>query len=60
MSLAEFHSYWTVLVLVVFVAIVVWVFGIKRKSHYDEVSRIPLDDDVPIANTQSKGDSRDG
>ncbi len=29
----------------VFVGVVVWVFSRRRRTHYDEMSRMPLDDD---------------
>ena len=61
MNFADFHSYWTILVLVAFVAIVVWAFSGKRKQDFDEASRIPLEeDDAPDADAQSRGDSRNG
>ena len=48
MTWADFHSLWTVVVLVVFVAIVVWVFSGKRKQRFEEAARIPFqDDDAP-------------
>ena len=31
--------------LAMFVGVVVWVFGRKRKPHYDRMSRLPLSDD---------------
>ncbi len=47
MDAALLHSLWTVLLLVIFVAIVVWVFVIKRSGDFDEVARMPLEDDEP-------------
>ena len=43
--MAEFHSWWTVVLLVVFVGIVVWAWSGKRKKHFEQAARIPLDDD---------------
>ena len=42
---ALLHSLWTVLLLVIFVGIVVWVFVIKRSSDFDEAARMPLEGD---------------
>lgn len=41
-------SAWTVVVAVVFVAIVAWAWSSKRKPEFDEAARLPLeaDDDV--------------
>ena len=39
------HSVWTVIVFVVFVAIVVWAWSRKRRAHFAEAERIPLEED---------------
>ena len=40
-------SAWTVLVALVFFAIVIWVLR-ENKENFDEAARIPLDDDSPL------------
>lgn len=47
MSAATYHSIYTVVLLVIFVAIVIWAFGKRRKKDFDEASRLPLEDDQP-------------
>lgn len=47
MSMATYHSIYTVVLLVIFVAIVIWAFGKRRKKDFDEASRLPLEDDRP-------------
>lgn len=42
---AFLHSIWTVLLLVIFVGIVVWVFFVKRSSDFDQAARMPLESD---------------
>jgi cytochrome c oxidase cbb3-type subunit 4 len=42
---AMIHSYWTVLMLVIFVGIWIWAWGKGRKKSFDEASRLPLDED---------------
>lgn len=42
---AFMHSLWTVLLLLIFIGIVVWVFIIKRSSDFDEAARMPLEQD---------------
>jgi cytochrome c oxidase cbb3-type subunit 4 len=46
---ALIHSIWTVLLLIVFIAIVAWAWSKKRKSVFDEAARMPLDDDDEVA-----------
>ena len=45
MDAALLHSFWTVLLLVIFLGIVVWVFVIKRSRDFDEAARMPLEPD---------------
>ena len=40
------HSAWTVLLVIVFIGIVVWAYGRKRKADFEEAARLPLDDDA--------------
>ena len=47
MSASLFHSIWTVVLLLIFVGIVVWVFVVKRGSDFRQAARIPLDEDDP-------------
>ena len=38
-------SIWTVLVLVIFLAIVIWAWSSSNKSAFDAAARIPFEDD---------------
>lgn len=52
------HSVWTILVFLIFIAIVIWAWSGKRKQSFDRASRIPLDDDDSGLNEKnSKGDT---
>ena len=42
---ALIHSIWTVILFVVFLAIVVWAYSGRRKKDFDEASRLALDED---------------
>ncbi len=42
-------SAWTVVVAVVFVAIVVWAWGSGRKQEFDEAARLPLEADDSVS-----------
>jgi cytochrome c oxidase cbb3-type subunit 4 len=39
-----FHSFWTVVMLVLFIGIIAWAWSSKRKKAFDEAARLPLDD----------------
>jgi len=45
MSPVIFHSFWTVLLLILFIGIVVWAFSSRRKRAFDEAARLPLEDE---------------
>ena len=52
------HSAWTILVFVIFIAIVIWAWSGKRKQSFDRASRIPLeDDDSGINGENNSGDT---
>jgi cbb3-type cytochrome oxidase subunit 3 len=47
-------SMWTVLVAVVFIAIVIWVLR-EDKEQFDEAARIPFEEtDLPLIEKESK------
>ena len=45
MDFSAFHSWWTLILMVVFVGIVRWAYSAKRKADFDEAAQIPLHDD---------------
>ena len=58
MDAALLHSWWTVVLLVVFVGIVLWAFSGRRKKAFDDASRIPLEDDAGPERTGRKENER--
>ena len=48
MSMSDFHSWWSVALLAVFIAIVAWAWSGKRREEFEQAARIPLDDDEPV------------
>ncbi len=38
------HGIWTLLLLLIFLGIVAWVWGSKRKKHFEQAAQIPLQD----------------
>jgi len=47
MAMSDFHSWWTVALLVIFIAIVIWAWSGRRREDFEHAARIPLDDDEP-------------
>jgi len=45
MDLGDIMSAWTVVALVLFVAIVIWAWSGKRRQSFEEAARIPLEND---------------
>ena len=45
MSVGFAHGIWTAVLVVTFVAIVIWVFAPKRAGEMEHAARIPLDDE---------------
>ncbi|MCC7414359.1 MAG: cbb3-type cytochrome c oxidase subunit 3 [Gammaproteobacteria bacterium] len=45
MDFGLIQGIWTIVVLVVFAAIVLWAWSGRRKREFDAAARIPFDDD---------------
>lgn len=45
MDVATYHSIYTVVLVVIFAAIVIWAYSKRRKKDFDEAARLPLDDE---------------
>jgi cbb3-type cytochrome oxidase subunit 3 len=54
MTIANFHSMLTLLGIVAFVAMIIWVFSKGQRASMDQHARIPLDDDAPPAGPESQ------
>jgi len=44
-----------ILCFVTFTMTVIWVFGVRRKTSYEHLSELPLDDDSAAGRTPVKG-----
>ena len=44
MNVIDFHSFYTLLMLVVFVGICIWAWSSKRKKNFNEASMLPFAD----------------
>lgn len=49
MDINDLRSIFTVLAFLMFVGIVWWAYSGRRKQAYEEAARLPLDDDLPVA-----------
>ena len=56
MSLAMFHSFWTVGALIIFVGIIFWAFSKRRHKDFEEAARLPLEDDQPNGKNDIKAE----
>ena len=43
--LASFHSWWTLALLLIFIAIVLWAWSARRSKDFQEAANIPFEDD---------------
>jgi cbb3-type cytochrome oxidase subunit 3 len=48
MTIISFHSALTLIALIAFVAMVIWVFSKKQKGPMDRNALITLEDDLPV------------
>ncbi len=56
MDLTDVRAWLTVVMLVLFAGIVVWVYSSKRKKQFDEAARSVLEDDgVPATDKRQQG-----
>jgi cbb3-type cytochrome oxidase subunit 3 len=54
MTTADFHSLLTLIGIIAFIAMVIWVFGKKQRTQMDRNALIPLRDDRPIPSEQTR------
>ena len=40
------HGIWTLILVITFVAIVIWTFSKSKKAEFEQAARIPLEDEV--------------
>jgi cytochrome c oxidase cbb3-type subunit 4 len=58
MDITIFHSYWTLLLLLLFVGIIIWAWSGKRKAGFDELAHLPLEEDEFVEKT-TKSEGQD-
>ena len=61
MDLAMFHSWWTVALVILFVAIIAWAWSGKRKKTFEQAARMPLEDEdapSPAPDTRGRGQGK--
>jgi cytochrome c oxidase cbb3-type subunit IV len=60
MNLVMFHSLWTVLLVILFIAIVIWAFSAGRKRRFDAAARMPLEDEDSGPEPSATGEKKNG
>ena len=59
MDINEFRSWLTLLMIIIFVAIVAWAWSRKRKQDFHEAANLPLNEpETPRRVTDNKGDAK--
>ncbi|KPK51517.1 MAG: hypothetical protein AMJ59_27900 [Gammaproteobacteria bacterium SG8_31] len=58
MDLPTLRGLFTLVLMVAFVAIVIWAWSGKRRKDFDEAARLPLEDDPSSPDAERKGKTR--
>jgi len=58
MSIATFHSIWTVVLFVSFFGVVWWAYSGHRKSRFEEDANLVFGDEQPSTTQENKGVSK--
>ena len=49
------HSFWTLVMMLIFVGIVVWAWSSRRREDFDKAARSVLDDSQPAGEEKRDG-----
>ncbi len=53
--MTQFHIFWTLLLMAIFIGIFVWAWSGRRTADFEEASRLPLDsEDYPNTNNSKQ------
>lgn len=58
MDLPTLRGIFTLILMIAFVAIVLWAWSGKRRKDFDEAARLPLEDKAPSAGVDRSGETR--
>ncbi|MGD8920740.1 MAG: cbb3-type cytochrome c oxidase subunit 3 [Gammaproteobacteria bacterium] len=58
MDLPTLRGLFTLVLMVAFVAIVIWAWSGKRRKDFDEAARLPLEDDSSSPDAEREGKTR--
>lgn len=45
MSIHDIHGVFTILLIIIFIGMCIWVFNKKHNKDFEEAARLPLDDE---------------
>ena len=54
-----FHTIWTILAMAIFVGIILWAWSSRRRTAFDEASRLPLDDEGTDSQVSMQGSTNE-
>ena len=60
MSVTFVQSVWTVMAMVVFIGIVIWAYSKRKKSDFEQASRMAMDDDKPVNDSMNNAATNNG
>ncbi len=58
MNTINFHILWTLTLFVLFIAIIFWAWSGKRKSEFDELANLPLDEERFVSQIEKEASGR--
>ena len=59
MDINEFRSWFTLLMILIFIGIAVWAYSARRKSEFQEAANLAVTDpEVPPSRPEHKGDEQ--
>ncbi len=58
MNTINFHILWTLALFVLFIAIIFWAWSGKRKSEFDELANLPLDEERFVSQIEKEASGR--
>lgn len=54
MDIGDLRGVITAVLLLLFIALIVWAWSRKRKDRFEEAARMPLEDDAPRADENKR------
>ena len=59
MDIGTFRGLLTAMLMLLFVALVIWAYSRRRKEDFDAAARLPLDEDSSLAGSHERRTEKD-